>query len=1026
MRAYVRLAPLLAVLLAVLCLPGQAQSGGVFVVNSTVDEVDSYLDDGICDICHRPDLDPPIPPCGICTLRAATEQANASGGGTVAFSIGTGRKTIQPRFGLYVGWWVVIDGTTQPGFAGTPIIELDGSLTGVGPGSSLYTSGNGTVRGLVINRFPDRGVWVYGQGNMIEGNYIGTDATGTVALPNGEGVLINGSQNTVEGNVISGNEMYGVAIEGGNGNSVKGNYIGTDATGEVALPNGGGVQIYDSQNTVGGSTAAERNVISGNTWVGVDIAGGGYSNDNSVKGNYIGTDATGTEALANGGEGVDIWGSGNVIGGDTAAERNIISGNGGSGVSVGVGQNANSVRGNYIGTDVTGTVALGNGADGVYIQGPGTTVGGVAAGEGNIIAFNRGSGVGVWSRLGNTVRGNSIHSNDGKGIELRWGNNELPPPVLTGTGPLTGVACPNCTVDIYSDDADEGEVYEGSVVANSTGLFTWGGTATDPWVTATATDTAGNTSEFWSLCIPHNTNGNPETRIDIAFVPDDDYQGTVDKPVLHGGHETSFLKDVEDKRGIYADLPPISSHMSDFNFYFSAVAGEADDCGDPPEPWHYYGACLLVDTAAVLHAQEFGDCTDGREFSAEGDDTQAFRHESGHGVFGLADEYEDHRLQDYTYYFQPRPLPNIWDSEQECRDAAPGLGVPASDCSPFCDPQWPACGSGWWRLDKWMNEVMRRGEAGDVFGVACTERINWVFGETEQALRPPGAYGTRYEQGGPPKTVMVRLNVSESGVSALGTEVGFGYSANHVVQHDVLTVRVRSADGALKEEYGVWDPRYALVEDGPTRLSYTPSAETTLVFPYYPDVRTVNVHDGATDELLGSINLTSGLYGFCSGIAYDDADCQTLDLDDDGVLDYQDNCPLAANPNQLDTDGDDKGNACDNCPSVPNPGQEDRNANGIGDRCDDPDADGFTDHIELYVGTDADDACPDNSGDDAWPPDINMDTWANILDVLLYKPVIMTPVPPSPARFDLNADSNINILDVLLYKPIIMTQCTNP
>jgi len=98
-----------------------------------------------------------------------------------------------------------------------------------------------------------------------------------------------------------------------------------------------------------------------------------------------------------------------------------------------------------------------------------------------------------------------------------------------------------------------------------------------------------------------------------------------------------------------------------------------------------------------------------------------------------------------------------------------------------------------------------------------------------------------------------------------------------------------------------------------------------------------------------------------------------------------------------------------------------------GDACDpDDDNDAFGDDIETYVGTDPIDACPDNSSHDAWPPDTNVDTWADILDVLLFKPVIMTSVPPGPARFDLNADGKIDILDVLLYKPIIMTQCTNP
>ena len=107
--------------------------------------------------------------------------------------------------------------------------------------------------------------------------------------------------------------------------------------------------------------------------------------------------------------------------------------------------------------------------------------------------------------------------------------------------------------------------------------------------------------------------------------------------------------------------------------------------------------------------------------------------------------------------------------------------------------------------------------------------------------------------------------------------------------------------------------------------------------------------------------------------------------------------------------------------------EDDNDNDGMLDPFDgDDDNDGFADDKEAYLGTDPWDACRDDPSDDAWPPDINMDTWANILDVLLFKPVIMTSVPPGPARFDLNADTNINILDVLLYKPIIMTQCANP
>jgi len=131
---------------------------------------------------------------------------------------------------------------------------------------------------------------------------------------------------------------------------------------------------------------------------------------------------------------------------------------------------------------------------------------------------------------------------------------------------------------------------------------------------------------------------------------------------------------------------------------------------------------------------------------------------------------------------------------------------------------------------------------------------------------------------------------------------------------------------------------------------------------------------------------------------------------------------------QPDSDGDGVSDNIDNCPTVPNASQEDRNANGIGDHCDDPDADGFTDHIELYVVTDPDDACPDDTSDDAWPLDINRDGEIHVVsDVLNFVGHIgATPSDPNwQQRLDYNADGQITIVgDVLMYRGRIGETCT--
>jgi len=137
---------------------------------------------------------------------------------------------------------------------------------------------------------------------------------------------------------------------------------------------------------------------------------------------------------------------------------------------------------------------------GVFISGVrDNIIGGAAPGEGNLIAYNTMDGVYVYGdeTTGNTIRGNSIHSNGGKGIELfAGGNTELAPPTITGFGSVMGTAYPNCTIDVYSDEEDEGQVYEGSTTANGAGNWSFSGSLEGPNITATATDAAGNTSEF--------------------------------------------------------------------------------------------------------------------------------------------------------------------------------------------------------------------------------------------------------------------------------------------------------------------------------------------------------------------------------------------------------------------------------------------------------------------------------------------------------------------------------------------------
>jgi titin len=393
------------------------------------------------------------------TLRQAIETANGrEGADTIKFAIpGDGVKTISPRSALpRITDPVIIDGYSQRGASENTKavggnaalkIELSGATAGDANGLKIEAL-NSVVKGLVINRWRVNGIEVSGpkaKGNRVEGNYVGTDASGVKDLGNGKddgvGVRIaDAPNNTVGGtragarNVISGNGNLlqgGVEISkpGATGNKVLGNYIGTDASGTKALGNlRGGVAIQDgaANNTVGGSSPAARNILSGNHGEGffIDTRDGNVPKDNKLQGNYIGTDRTGKKALGNRSSGVFIRiGSGNLIGGTEAGARNVISGNSGSGVSI--GDDGNTVRGNYIGTDRSGVPRLGNDFNGVSIFDAGNnTIGGTQSGAGNLISGNVRAGVSVKYPINanrNSILSNSILSNGGLGIDLSAG-----------------------------------------------------------------------------------------------------------------------------------------------------------------------------------------------------------------------------------------------------------------------------------------------------------------------------------------------------------------------------------------------------------------------------------------------------------------------------------------------------------------------------------------------------------------------------------------------------------------------------
>jgi hypothetical protein len=322
-------------------------------------------------------------------------------------------------------------GASLPNYEG---IRISGGATGIQLGGDVAAARN------VISGNTDKGVFLSGGGNSVQGNYIGLAEDGATPRPNGSGegagiLVAGGTGDTIGGttsgerNVISGNSGDGIQVAVGGSPTIQGNYIGTDAAGAADAGNSrDGVRLAHAVDAlIGGDSASERNVISGNDEAGVRIIGAGAnaSTGNRIAGNYIGLDSNGTSAIGNGGAGVRLKNgtgtggvTGNTIGGDAAGERNVISGNG-AGVSVsGDMTDGNAIEGNFIGLDAAGTSPLGN-ANGVSVFGEAknTTIGGLDAtadattpGARNVISGNTGNGVAIGGAetTGNLVQGNFI------------------------------------------------------------------------------------------------------------------------------------------------------------------------------------------------------------------------------------------------------------------------------------------------------------------------------------------------------------------------------------------------------------------------------------------------------------------------------------------------------------------------------------------------------------------------------------------------------------------------------------------
>jgi len=378
------------------------------------------------------------------SLRQAILDANtAAGPDSIQFAIPAVAgdvHSIRPQSPLpVVRGPTTIDGTTQPGYASTPVIELDGSLAGPSADGLTLTFGPGLVRGLAVNRFGRHGVSIGAANVRLEACHVGVTPAGDRAAGNvGAGVRVSGvptgvvvgGTSAAQRNVISANGLAGVLVTAAGTTNIQGNYIGTDATGAAALGNRAEGVLVTGENVivnVGDARPGGGNVISGNGGSGVRVSELASA---VIQGNRIGTDAAGARAVPNGisvlqpyQDGVTAIGATRVeVGRPNVAARNLISGNVGSGVMIAGGLGDMLVVGNYIGTDAAGRAPLGNGGEGIAFTH--ALVGGRRTVQDNLMSANARNGMLVLN-AGVTISGNSIGTDAEGGVALGNGGNGI-------------------------------------------------------------------------------------------------------------------------------------------------------------------------------------------------------------------------------------------------------------------------------------------------------------------------------------------------------------------------------------------------------------------------------------------------------------------------------------------------------------------------------------------------------------------------------------------------------------------------
>ncbi len=385
------------------------------------------------------------------TLRDCIDQVNAGNADTINFAA-TGVIQVHTNLAPIFNPVTIMGPQSTP-----PLVFIEPDATSTASTGLRISGGNSTVANLGIGGFGGSGmIGLFldsNGGDTVQNCYLGFgDDAGLAPLPNYNGMLIGAPNNVIggtlvnQGNVSANNVNFGVEIlAGATHNQLIGNYIGTDPNDALNEGNGTGLVVESDSNTIGGTTAAERNIISGNQATGLQLSA---ASNNLIQGNYIGTRRSGNLPLPNQGFGIDIASQSNTntIGGNAGTlEANLISGNlqGGVHVSISAG---NIIKGDVIGLNPSGSLAIPNSAFGISISGgTSNTIGGASVSDRNIISGNNGDGVQISGMtnlveqdyIGTDFTGRNAFPNSGSGVVVTNGmSNRIGGQVTDPTQPL--------------------------------------------------------------------------------------------------------------------------------------------------------------------------------------------------------------------------------------------------------------------------------------------------------------------------------------------------------------------------------------------------------------------------------------------------------------------------------------------------------------------------------------------------------------------------------------------------------------